>query len=351
MSITWHPGLHIWIGIRGPTLEDDEKDVLRDLQPSGVVLFSRNCTTAEQVIDLIHDVQQTLNQPAVIAIDEEGGKVERLKGILPSRPPAAWWSNHPDWFAEVHFELMMALRSLGIHMNLAPVVDLAYREGWVKNEERCYHEDPEVVTRFGQRLVYLSSAVDMMTCLKHFPGLGAGKEDTHTGDTIINRTFDQMWEHDLLPYRMLARVTPAVMVAHARYPGLDERFPASLSSSVYRILRRNIRFGGLALTDDLHMDAVAQYWSPSEAGRHALNAGADVLLICQDTYAAEIVAEHLRLARKHRALESAIHRSHRRWVRFYSSWQQTFRIKPSIESFSDHKNRLEKALEKAGWLS
>ena len=351
VSIAWTPGLHLWIGVTGPELTPEERDLLKDLQPSGVVLFHRNCISAEQVIDLIRSIQSLLRRPAVIAIDEEGGRVERLKGILPHRPPASAWLHNPEPFADVVIETTLALRALGIHMNLTPVVDIARSGGWITLEDRCFGTDPNTVTEFARRYIFLVRGLDGFTCMKHFPGLGAGREDTHRSRTSIHIPFEELWNVDLRPYRRLARHSTAVMVAHAEYEALNSNLPASLNPEAYRILRQRIRFGGLALTDDLHMDAVALRWSPSEAARMAIQAGADILLVCHDPFAAELVAEHLRLARDHHALVSAFERSHHRIVRFFRIHFNTLIRSPSQSEFERHRDRLVEALRRGGLSS
>ncbi len=348
MAITWNPGQHLWIGITGPELAPEERDLLKDLQPSGIVLFQRNCISADQVIDLIQSIQSLLQRPAIIAIDEEGGRVERLKGILPHRPPASTWPHHPEPFAEVVIETTRALQALGIHMNLTPVVDIARPDGWIALEDRCFGTDPDTVTDYARRYIFLVQGLNGFTCMKHFPGLGAGHEDTHRSQTRIGIPFEELWNVDLLPYRRLARHATAVMVAHAEYEALMTDLPASLNPEAYRILRQRLRFGGLALTDDLHMDAIALRWSPSEAARMAIQAGADILLIGHDPFAADLVAEHLRLARAHHALVAALERSRHRIERFFRIHVDQLNRSPSRSEFDRHRNRLMEALQRGG---
>lgn len=342
-------GQLFWVGLKRTLLDEDERAFLQWLQPGGIVLFRRNCTSAEQVMELIRKVKEIFNIPPIIAIDEEGGRVERLHGILPHRPPLAWWRDRPSEHNEMEYLVALCLRSLGITMNLHPVVDIAHPGGWMDTLERCLYRDVRRIAQRATTLVQIYTNMGLMSCLKHFPGLGRGREDTHEGRTIIDVPFQDLEREDLYPFRKVGRLCPAIMMAHAEYTGLQSDMPASLSPPVYELLRHRLRFTGLALTDDLHMNAVGLRWPPSEAARMALQAGADGLLFCHEPLAAELAYEHIRAALSHGNLQKNVDRSLARVLRLKKRYITSQNQRPDPLRFRRSLTHLITLLEDNGW--
>ena len=344
-------GQLFWVGLEGPELSPEEREALTRMQPGGVVLFRHNVADARQVTALIRELRRRCPVPPIVAIDEEGGAVERLQGILPHRPPLAWWRDRPRAHFECEVLTAIGLRTLGLSMNLHPVVDLAYPDGWMITRDRCLAEDARVVRDRAEMIVEIYRRVGLLCCLKHFPGLGRGREDTHEERTVIAASPEELWREDLGPYRGAAVRAPAVMVAHAEYPAFEAGVPASLSTYAYDLLRRRLRFRGLALTDDMSMKAVALRWTPPESARLALASGADGLLFCREWPAAESAWLHLRAAWEHGRMRERIHAAVRRVLRWKRRTPAVREDLADASAFRRVREALARLLDQLGWAS
>ena len=278
------------VGIPGPRLDEVAREVIRDLQVGGIILFARNLEGPEQVWELTRDLQrQTLaaaGRPLLIAVDQEGGPVQRLKEPFTLIPSARELGGRAgvEEVERLAERTARELSMVGINMNLAPVLDVA-RGPDCPQWERAYGPDPELVATLGVAAVrgYLSGGV--IPVAKHFPGLGDTLKDSH--QWLPQAQFGPPRTVDLLPFqRAIAAGVPAIMTAHVLVPGWDSR-PATLSRKVLGgVLRRELQFSGAIMTDDLEMGAIVGQAPAPEAACAALAAGADLLLICRDWQAA-----------------------------------------------------------------
>ena len=278
------------IGLQGPTLLPFEERLLRRYSPGGVILFGRNIVSASQVAELCARVYDLCETTPVIAIDQEGGRVDRLRSILMVALSPEDFSLGTGLLLVRRFGEITAgmLRSLGINMNLAPVVDLEIPATDNALRGRLWGSDPEaVVERAGAFLEGMKSE-SIIGCLKHFPGLGRARVDSHFELPSVTVGLEELRRSDLAPFARLAATAPAVMLAHCRYSAIDGgRLPASLSPEAYRLLRDETGFAGVALTDDLEMGALSIFDSWEEKLAAAINAGADMLPICSNEMAIE----------------------------------------------------------------
>jgi beta-N-acetylhexosaminidase len=257
-------------------------ELLDAVRPGGVVLFARNVESDRQLKRLTAALHRRGIQ---IAIDQEGGRVNRLREIIGECPRDGRL-------------IGQRLRELGVDINFAPVVDLEIFDDKVVNalRERCWGRTvKEVVAGAGKFLDDLQ-AQGVTGCLKHFPGLGGAQCDSHDELPTIRRSREQLLRHDLRAFRALLPQARAVMVGHGVYPALDAKWPASLSAKITtRLLRRQLGFGGLVFTDDLEMGAITQAVPFAEAVVAAVRAGADRLLVCHTPD--RILAAHEALVR------------------------------------------------------
>jgi beta-N-acetylhexosaminidase len=342
-------GQLVWVGLEGPELTPYEREFLRDVRPGGVILFRRNVVHPEQLGLLIEDVYRTVGSPPPwIAVDEEGGRVQRLQGILPALPSAHWLSQTTGFPHERYHELVAeCLFHLGIRVNLYPVLDLCRPDAWMHGLERCIAADPRAVVRQARRIARAYRRWGMALCMKHFPGLGRAVQDTHTGRAVVETDEATLWETDLRPFRSMAPHIPMTMVAHAEYTALDPGVPASLSPRVYDLLRRRIRYSGLALTDDLQMDAVSLRWSPIEAAVLALRAGADGLLFAHGLTVADLALAEIRAHLAHSAEPTLAAR-----IRRILRWKARYLREPPRVAWSEletARRRLAGLLDAFGW--
>ena len=278
----------------GPRLSAEEKAFFRAADPFGFILFARNIESPDQVRALCAELREAVGREAVITIDQEGGRVQRL------RPPLA-----RDWLPPLdhvraagdgaeramylRYRLIAAeLRDLGLDSNCAPMADLAGPEthGFLKN--RCYGSDPAGVARLGRAVAQGLLDGGVLPVLKHIPGHGRATQDSHVDLPHVAAAAEDLAETDFAPFRALSDL-PMGMTAHLVYDAIDPA-PATISPKVMTLIREQIGFGGLIMTDDISMKAL----SGSLAGlsRAALEAGCDVVLHCNGTLAErEEVAE------------------------------------------------------------
>lgn len=285
LSLEEKVGQLLWIGFQGTSLGPDLRALLEQVRPGGIILFSRNILSASQVRSLTDDLYRAVRIPPFIALDQEGGRVNRLKPILGPIPPNLDLAGRRGAMAAIRKHsraTAQALRSLGFNVNFAPVLDLSDRDPGNGIGDRAYGDDPGAVSRLAGAFLEAHARAGVVAVGKHFPGLGSARADTHLTLPLIRKSRARLWNEDLLPYRRLRRRLPAVMVGHAHYPAIQgpASAPATLSSRVvHTLLRKKVAFGGLILTDDLEMGAVDQTPGAGQALR-ALNAGHDGLMFC-----------------------------------------------------------------------
>jgi beta-N-acetylhexosaminidase len=283
-----HPGQLLLVGIPGPALDPATAATLRRVQPGGFILFTRNIKTAAGLRQLTDDLRDLSRVEPIITIDQEGGRVSRLKAVG-NEPPGASNFRALDDAALVHRHGEMTarlLRLFGFNLDLCPVLDLCIDgDETVDNSlrGRCYGEDVEQVVRLAGAFNAALRAGGVASCGKHFPGYTAARADAHHELPIIQRSRAELDAMELAPYRALGGELDAVMVCHAHYPCLDpdEALPASLSRNVITgLLREELGFQGLVTTDDLDMGAVLNGYDLEQTLRLALAAGADLAMIC-----------------------------------------------------------------------
>jgi len=276
------------VGIEGTCLSDDLRRGLSRIAPGAVILFARNLLDASQVAAFCRDLSRAVSVPPFLAIDQEGGRVNRLKGIFPPLPPNLALGNGPsaiDLVREHARRTGQGLKSLGFNLNFAPVLDLSMAASPNGIGDRAYGSDPDRVALLGGAFLTAQAEEGVLGCGKHFPGLGGGRVDSHEELPRIDASSDELWDRDLLPYRRLKDVCPLVMVGHAFYPSLQGQpaLPATFSRRViHDLLRGRIGYEGLSLTDDLEMGAVDQRRPPGEVTLAAFEAGNDLMMFCKD---------------------------------------------------------------------
>ncbi|MGQ9920813.1 MAG: beta-N-acetylhexosaminidase [Desulfobacca sp.] len=312
MQTRW--GQLFMVGLPGPELEETARWLIQDLQVGGIILFQRNILAPAQVAALIQACQAAAlaasGYPLWVAVDQEGGPVQRLRRPFPEMPSAHHFgaTGEPAVVTAAARQVGAALRALGITMNLAPVLDVP-RTAACPLWERSYSSDPEQVAAFGLAAIEGYLAGGVLPVAKHFPGLGATQLDSHL-DLPVAAPGDGERQRDLLPFqRALAAGVPGVMVAHVVVPEWDEK-PASLSPvAVSQVLRQRLGCSGLVFTDDLEMGAIRKHYTVADAAVLAAAAGHDVLLICEQ---AQHVAAALAALSQDAALQEVLQRSRNR---------------------------------------
>lgn len=280
-------GQLLFIGIDGASLSDELARRLRSVSPGGIILFARNLVDAEQVAAFCRELEALFPVPPFLAIDQEGGRVNRLKGIFPEIPPNMSLAGREDAEDRVQAHARatgQGLRLLGFNLNFAPVLDLSAAESPNGIGDRAYGSDPRRVAHLAGIFLASHGQEGVLGCGKHFPGLGDGRVDSHLELPRIDKPFAGLWDDDLAPYRELRDRLPMVMVGHAYYPDLQGPAPrpATLSEPVVQhLLRDRLGYRGVILTDDLEMGAVDQKADPGEVAWKALQAGNDLMMYCK----------------------------------------------------------------------
>lgn len=278
-------GQCFWIGLNGITADDPAtKEIFKHFQPGGVILFQRNAESIPQIRRLNADLQKNSSIPLFLAIDQEGGTVERLHQLIGTIPPAMALAaaRSSRLIRRLHTAHARILRSLGFNVTFTPVLDLALSGQDNGLGTRCFSDDPRVIIRCAREVIRAHAKAGVLTCGKHFPGLGDTDRDSHVFLPTVSRQWKQVQREDLLPYRKLLDQLPFIMINHALYPEKNKKLPASLSKEIVdEFLIQKWNYPGLAISDDLIMGAVSNLYNLTEAAERALLAGNHLFLICK----------------------------------------------------------------------
>lgn len=277
-------GQMVMMGINGEDVTDDSLFMLHQYHIGGVILFDRNMSSKEQVANLNAHLQEQAYEklPLLIAVDEEGGRVARMKEALP--PPSAQSYigslGEPKEAYNSAYNIANELKAMGFNVNFAPVAD-------VGAGDRNFSDDPAVTAAFVQEAVDGYQAAGMICSLKHFPGLGRGESDTHKDAVVVNADLATISNNDMLPFKNViangSLNNYMVMVSHITYPLFAGNVPASVSPVIMKdILRSQLGYQGVIITDDLEMGAIANYYGFRRVGVEAVKAGADMVLVCHE---------------------------------------------------------------------
>lgn len=273
------------VGFQGTDLSPEFIDWLHECRPGGVILFSRNLVDAEQIARLTNSLQEHApNPPLLIAIDQEGGRVSRLPQdftVFPSAASIAACQSTDVAYATAEITAK-ELRAVGINMNMAPVLDVNSNPANPIIGNRSYGEHAEQVSHFGLAVMQGLQDHGVIPCGKHFPGHGDTMTDSHKVLPVVSSSRTRLEEVELAPFRhAIQHGLPTIMTAHVHYPALDPDAPATLSRFILTdLLRNELGFEGVTLTDDMEMRAILDHSTIGEASIRALQAGADMILIC-----------------------------------------------------------------------
>ena len=260
-------------------------DEITNYNPGGYVLFGVDFKeeTKESALQKINTNQQNSKIPMFMAVDEEGGTVARVSAYPAFReerfgsPRSLYDENSLARIIEDSTEKSLLLKSVGINMNLAPVADVTQNEDSFMYD-RSLGQSAEITATYIATLVNQMNLDNMISCLKHFPGYGENV-DTHTGMAIDNKSLDDFRNNDFKPFMSgIEAGAPCILVSHNIVTSMDEENPASLSENVHNILRNELGFSGLIITDDLAMDAVKEYVNDGSAAIKAVQAGNDLII-------------------------------------------------------------------------
>ncbi len=308
----------IMLDLQGVELTPEEGEILAHPLVGGVILFSRNFESVEQLEALLQAIHALRRPKLLIAVDHEGGRVQRFRDGFTPLPAAARFGEiyEQDHKRARHLTELAAwlmaieLRAVGIDFSFAPVLDVDHRCSQVIGD-RAFHQNPQVVAELGHAYIKGMYEAGMAATGKHFPGHGAVEADSHSDLPVDERDYHDIYAHDILPFkRLIHHGLAAVMPAHVVYPKVD-RYPAGFSAHwLKEILRHRLGFEGVIFSDDLDMQGASVAGEKYvDRARAALGAGCDMVLLCNNRQGAIEVLEnlgeindpvaHLRLARMH----------------------------------------------------
>lgn len=303
LSIEKKIGQLFFIGLPSTEIDAETRVLLEEVSPGGICLFSRNVRRVEQVRELTDELREILPVEPIISVDQEGGLVDRLRRVVTPMPSARVIRQHGDLAAARRLGSITGeiLRMLGLNMNFAPTMEIMSEERELLSNglfSRSFGRSPGEV--LGYSMVYLRGLQSrgVLGCLKHFPGIGAGEVDSHEELPLVHLSHDELVAKDLAPYIELFvhrqdeddRVR-AVMIGHGGYPKIDLKdetaggrlVPASINKNIVtKLLRDELGYKHLALTDDMEMGAITKHCPIEDAAKAAFEAGEDMILICSN---------------------------------------------------------------------
>lgn len=299
-------------GVPGPVLDPATADLFRRIQPGGFILFGRNIQSVKQLRKLIDDLRDLSDVEPIITIDQEGGRVSRLKLIGNEPPNAVQLRDKGDLeLIRRHGSITgRLLRLFGFNLDLCPVLDISFDDEADNSlRGRCYGQTVEEVIIKAGAFNDALRAEGIASCGKHFPGYAAAALDPHHDLPVIERTRTELDATELAIFKHFAPLVDSMMVCHAFYPAIDsEKLPASLSPrTIQGILRSEHGFRGLIMTDDLDMGAILNEFGLDETIHRCLGAGNDLAMICHRLEAvdeASAILESVDSAVLDRALEN-----------------------------------------------
>lgn len=275
------------VGFMGTAVTPDLASFIKEYKPGGVILFSRNLESVEQIVELTNELQRASSKwPLLISIDQEGGRVSRLPKGFTIFPPCELIGrcNSTELAYAAAATIAKELKAVGINMNMAPVLDVNSNPDNPVIGDRAFSSVPEEVGEMA--LVTAAGLQDnkVVACGKHFPGHGDTNADSHKELPVVEVSRERLEAIEFPPFRRAAAAGVAtLMTAHVLYKGLDDQLPATLSPAIItHLLREEMRYEGVVLTDDLEMHAIVDHYGVGDAAVRAVLAGCDVLLICKE---------------------------------------------------------------------
>ena len=291
----------LMVDVVGQALDKDDIDLLCHPAVGSVILFKRNYQSRQQISELTKHIKSLRTPELVVAVDQEGGRVQRFQDEFFRLPPAHQFASVYDQKPEQGRQLaqsaglVMATEIIetGVDFSFAPVLDSADLNSEVIGD-RAFHDSPRAIVDLAEAFIKGMNAAGMAATGKHFPGHGGVIEDSHFECPVDHRKLNELESCDLVPYRQLAHQLGGVMTAHVAFPNINGSLPTYSEFWLKQVLREDIGFKGVIFSDDLTMKGALGAGSISERCDLALQAGCDCALICNDPEAARTAAEQLK---------------------------------------------------------
>ncbi|HEY8549957.1 MAG TPA: beta-N-acetylhexosaminidase [Vicinamibacterales bacterium] len=318
-DIRAHAGQLLISGFDGFTIPPEMRAIAREFDLGGLILFSRNVEAPEQVAEIAIEAQDLRKEvPLWVSVDQEGGRVQRLREPFTRWPPMVTLGRAGDETLARRFAAALAaeLKAVGITLDFAPVLDVLTNAKNPAIGDRALSDKPEEVARLGRVLIETIQGAGVAAAGKHFPGHGDTGVDSHEDLPVCDLPPDRIRAVEFVPFRTAIEANVAFMLTcHVLFPAFDEEYPATLSPRIVQaLLKDELGFSGAVLTDDLDMKAIADRYTIEDAVVRALRAGCDGLLICGGDYDRKVRALEaiIRAAEEDRAFERRVEDAFRR---------------------------------------
>ncbi len=275
-------GQLILMGIEGKSLLPEEKDFIKKENIGGIILFSKNYEDPVQLAQLVNSIQKLRKDyPLFISVDHEGGRVIRFRDHFTQFPPMLDIAklDSPKCFYSLSKIMAEELLLCGVNFNFSPCCDILTNEKNIVIGDRAFGKDSETVSKFISSAIRGFQTNGMVACAKHFPGHGSTYKDSHFDLPEIGKSLDELRGKEFLPFKKAIKSrVEFIMMGHLLIPTVDPSFPASLSKKWHDILRKELKFDKLIISDDLQMEAITKHFTLEEASTMALDAGSDILI-------------------------------------------------------------------------
>ena len=291
----------VMMDLAGTGISAEEQELLENPLVGGVILFTRNFESIEQITALVKHIHSVRSPHLLVAIDHEGGRVQRFHQGFTRLPPSnvfgKMFDKEPEkarkYAEKAGWLLAVELRAIGVDFSFAPVLDLAHGVSGVIGD-RAYHARPEVVATLAYATMHGMLRAGMHAVGKHFPGHGGVAEDSHLALPVDHRKLEKLLKEDIVPFaKMIANDISGIMPAHVIYDKVDDK-PAGYSSIwLQEVLRKRLNFQGVIFSDDLSMEAAGIAGSYGSRAQQALEAGCDMVLVCNHPEGVSEVVGHL----------------------------------------------------------
>jgi beta-N-acetylhexosaminidase len=332
----WQPGQLLFVGFDGLECPRPLLELVGAGRIGGVVLFARNIGDPAQVRGLVETLRARAPEdaPLTVAIDQEGGRVQRLRDPWTQWPPMRRFGEVGEtvWTADLARALATELADCGIGLDFAPVVDVDSNPANPIIGDRSFSRSADDVAKHARAFIGAMQDAGVACCAKHFPGHGDTHLDSHLALPKLPHDLDRLFEVELPPFAAaIAAGVASIMTAHVVFEAIDKQRPATFSPDVIAILRERLGFDGLVFSDDLEMKAVADHWQPRHMVDAALGAGIDALLVCRRF---DFVTEVL--ARLERCKDGPLERALERVAAFKQRFPGRAVADPAGPPYPDH---------------
>ncbi|HEY5525250.1 MAG TPA: beta-N-acetylhexosaminidase [Clostridium sp.] len=287
MTLEEKIGQMVIIGLDGYTMDDNTRMMIEDDRVGGFILFGENVKSSDQLLALVNSLKNTNSKnklPLFISVDQEGGRVNRMPGEFKNFPANQTIGkvNNGDFSYEIGSILGEEIKALGFNMDFAPVLDINSNPKNLVIGDRSFGTNAEVVSKLGIQTMKGIQTSGVIPVVKHFPGHGDTSVDSHIGLPSVDNDMNRLKSFELVPFNdAIKNGADAVMVAHILLNKIDSQNPASLSKTIITdILRTQLNFNGLVITDDMTMGAIVKNYTISNAAIKSVNAGSDIVLVC-----------------------------------------------------------------------